>query len=240
LRKYYSDHDLWCNRPAYAESLFLVLTLAVFVSVLSEKPALAAFLAGLTRIHAIALLPALLIYGWCDSASRHRFLRPVLAPLSGLVMSALCISAFYYYIYKDHFMYLTAKREGWSTELASPLITIENVIRSLDSAIAQHNLGSLSTYYELVAFEFVIVASIDLIRRGLAPEAAYVLSGLLISVASGSLWGLPRFTLVLFPVFLIGQRIRRLPLLYVSIIMINTMVQTCLLINYVAFRGPAP
>jgi Gpi18-like mannosyltransferase len=88
---------------AYTESLFLFLALAAFVSVLREKPALAAlaaFLAGLTRIHAIALFPALLVYGWCDSASRHRFLRPVLAPLSGLVVSALCISVFYYYIYK--------------------------------------------------------------------------------------------------------------------------------------------
>ena len=88
--------------------------------------------------------------------------------------------------------------DGIPTGCASPLITIGNVVRSLDGAIAQHNLGSLSTYYELIAFEFVIVASIDLIRCGLAPEAVYVLSGLLISVASGSLWGLPRFTLVLF------------------------------------------
>jgi hypothetical protein len=227
----------------YAESLFLFLALAVFVGLLRKAlilSTIAAFLAGMTRIHALALVPALLVFGWQDSASRNRLFRPVAAPLTGLTLAILAIASFYYHVYDDPLMYFTAKREGWATGAASPLTTVRNIVRSLDSAMAQSNLGSLVTYSELVAFDIILIASVLLVRRGLVPEFTYVLTGVLTSILSGSLWGLPRFTLILFPVFLIAEGVYRSRLCYSGLLMVSAMLQTCFLLNFVAFRGPAP
>ncbi|MGH7135987.1 MAG: hypothetical protein ACREHD_09620, partial [Pirellulales bacterium] len=76
--------------------------------------------------------------------------------------------------------------------------------------------------------------------RGDVPEAVYLLFGLAVSLVSGSFWGLPRFTLALFPVFIVVAGLRRHRIAWYTYLSAALALQACLLVNYVNFGAPAP
>ncbi|MEX2121951.1 MAG: hypothetical protein WD847_20390 [Pirellulales bacterium] len=225
----------------YSESLFLATALASFV--LAERKrywpaALAAFLAGLTRIHAVALVPALFALGWTQWR-RDRSLS-AFAPAAGGMGAWLLLCSYFAAQFDDPWRYFTAKREHWRIGLSSPWTTIDNALQRIDNALAQADLGSLTVLLELPCLYLLALASAVLAVERRWHASAYVALGAALTLFSGSTWGLPRFALLLFPTFILIARLHRRPAAWYVYLLVGSLLQACALVNYVNFRSPAP
>jgi hypothetical protein len=259
----------------YSETLFLALALAAFLLARSERYSLAvvaSFLAGLTRIHGLALVPALAVLG-CENLRRRRLARNagplapgvgaekdesdvhpqtsagahrepshwiVFLPAVGALTAYLAIGAYFWIALGDPLAYFKAKRDGWAQVVVAPWQTLETAVEQLDLALDCRDLGTIYTALELPCFYLIVVSLGDLCARRRWSEATYVLCAAAMSVCSGSLVGLPRFTLVMFPVFVVLARLRRWPVLWGLYLTAGAVLQGCLLVNYVRFAGPPP
>jgi hypothetical protein len=117
---------------------------------------------------------------------------------------------------------------------------LDRAITQLLEAIDRPELGTLLRASEFPCFYLLIFTAALLWIRGNVPEAVYVLFGLGVSLVSGSLWGLPRFTLVLFPAFIVIAGLHRRPIGWYTYLAASVALQGCLLVNYVKFGAPAP
>lgn len=226
----------------YVESLFLCLTLAAFV--LARRgyfvwAAAAAFLAALTRLHGLALIPAFIALALTNRRGDRRSAW-TLAPALGELCAYVGLAFYFWRRFGDPFRYLAAKREGWGTRLATPWQSLDHALLQLEQALNQPQLGTLLRAMEIPCLFLIVLAIAHCCRRATAPEALYCAFGLALSLVSGSLWGLPRFTLVLFPAFAVLASLQRRRLGWYAYLLAGGIVQTCLLINYVNFGGPAP
>ncbi|HVC97816.1 MAG TPA: hypothetical protein VND64_29365 [Pirellulales bacterium] len=248
----------------YAESLFLVSALAAFVLARRGRhgwAALAAFGAALTRIHGLALLPGLAVLGWeqwrakrdddvpstaYDVAAPDTSLRGkipglwCLAPALGAAAAYLALAAYFWEAIGDPLAHFTAKREGWRQGFTAPWVTLDTALEHLDRAAAHRNLGSLYTILELPCFYLIVGTVGVLCARRWWPEATYVGCAGAMSLCSGSLAGLPRFTLVMFPVFIVLARMRRWPVVWGIYLVVGAVLQVGLLVNFVRFGAPPP
>lgn len=226
----------------YSEALFVSLALATFVLArrdCSLWAATAAFAAALTRPHGIALVPALTALAWAKWRGGQRS-GWLCAPPLGAAAAYAALAFYFWHTFGDPLRYLTAKREGWGARLSTPWATLDHAIGQLQESIEHPELGTLLRGLELPCFYLLIFAIGVLWIRGSVPEAVYVLFGLGVSLGSGSLWGLPRFTLVLFPVFAVVAGLHRRRIAWYSYLAAAGAVQACLLVNYVNFGAPAP
>ncbi|MGH3514332.1 MAG: hypothetical protein ACRDRB_18975, partial [Pseudonocardiaceae bacterium] len=87
-------------------------------------------------------------------------------------------------------------------------------MEQLEQAIARRELGTIYTAMELPCFYLIVTAAAVLCARRWWPEATYVACAGAMSLCSGSLAGLPRLTLVMFPVFVVLAGLRRWPVLW--------------------------
>lgn len=226
----------------YTESLFLALILTTFILARSDQPfaaCLAGFLAALTRLHGLALIPALavLAYEKWRTGPRSPW---VAVPVLGPVTAYGALAAYFWHTSGDPLRYLSAKREFWHTRLAWPWATIDHAISQVESAHARSDLGAILTCLELPCLYLILFVCVIVGHRRRWPELVYVSGCAALSLFSGSLWGLPRFTLVMFPVFIIFADLQRWPRWWSLYLIIGALLQACLLINYVSFRPPAP
>lgn len=86
----------------------------------------------------------------------------------------------------------------------------------------------------------IIALAADRSRR-FWPEMVFVSCGLTMSLVGGAIDGMPRFLLSLFPVFLVLGRLHRIatPLWY-SWLVGSVLIQSILIVDFVAFCPPAP
>ncbi|MEX0711649.1 MAG: hypothetical protein WD278_04830 [Pirellulales bacterium] len=225
----------------YSESLFLATALASFVFAERKQywpAALAAFLAGLTRIHAVALAPALFVLGW-SQWRRDRSLS-AFAPAAGGMAAWLVLCSYFAAQFDDPWRYFSAKREHWRIGLSSPSTTIDNALQRIDNALAQADLGSLTVLLELPCLYVLGLASVVLAVERRWHASAYVALGAALTLLSGSTWGLPRFALLLFPTFVLIASLHRRPAAWYVYLLVGSLLQACALVNYVNFRSPAP
>ncbi|HJT33889.1 MAG TPA: hypothetical protein VJ783_17720 [Pirellulales bacterium] len=227
---------------AYTESLFLALTLATLILARNDRPlaaCLAGFLTALTRLHGLALVPALAVLAYEKWRTGRR--SPWVAmPVLGPVTAYGALAAYFWHMSGDPLRYLSAKQEFWHTRLAWPWTTIDHAISQVESAYARGDLGAILTCLELPCLYLILYVCVIVGHRRRWPELVYVSGCAALSLFSGSLWGLPRFTLVMFPVFIIIAELRRWPRWWNLYLVIGALLQACLLINYVNFRPPAP
>lgn len=226
----------------YTEALFLSLALAALVLARRDRclaAAVAACLAGLTRIHGLALVPALAVWGWqCWRGGRRSL--AVWLPMIGAATAYVALAAYFWAKFDDPLRYLHAKQGHWNLKLAAPWTTIDQAIGQTERALADGNLGSLATGLELPCLYLIVLAIGLLCVERAWPEVVYATVCLSLSLVSGSLWGLPRFTLVVFPVFAVLSRLPRWPAVWHAYLLACALVQGALLINFVTFSRPAP
>lgn len=227
---------------AYSESLFLALSLAAFVLARGDRPiaaSVASCLASLTRLHGLALIPALALLAWQQRRSGRRSLLVAL-PAFAASGAYTALAAYFWTITGDPLRYLSAKREFWHTRLAMPWTTIDHAMTQTEIAFARGDLGALYNDLELPCLYLALLVIAVLWMRSAWPEVVYVASCAALSLFSGSLWGLPRFTLVMFPVFTVVAALHRRAVWWNVYLVVGALLQACLLINYVNFRPPAP
>jgi hypothetical protein len=183
----------------YSESLFLFLSLAVVICARRGQFVWAgiwAALASATRVAGVFLGAILVIefinaHGWRALFSRRA--RPLaLAPLG-----ILAFFGYHWLAFGDFFLYLKVQRWfGRDFETALADFAIRNNPDLVNTV--------LDLSYALLAVVFAIIA---LLRVRLS-YGAYMLVSLGIALGSGSVLGIARYAMVLFPIYLIGAGLR--------------------------------
>ncbi len=184
----------------YSESLFLLLTLGAVLACRTDRWLWAAGLAGLaavTRPVGVVVLVPLAVeafLAWrCSGAWRWRPVVAVLAPLVGIGSWMLFLDADFH----DPLAFVHAQK-GWDRSLELPWDTIFQFFDghlTLESGL--HSLTDLS-------FTIFGIALTVLAWRWLRPSyALYMTALLLVPLSSGVLLSMPRFLLVMFPMYLV-------------------------------------
>jgi hypothetical protein len=226
----------------YSESLFLATSLAAFVLARGERhlaAAAAAFAAGLTRIHGLALLPAMVLLGASRWRTENRSLA-AFAPALGVAAAYTCLAAYFSLAFGNPLLYFTAKRDGFNTKLNLPWETLTRSMDRFDIAFARDGLEALYVGLELPCLLLLLICILILCDHRLWPEALFVAGGAIMSLFAASLWGLPRFVLSFFPVFTVLAALHRHKAVWWPFLLCGVLLQIANLIQYVNFGLPAP
>lgn len=222
----------------YAESLFLALALGVFAAARRRRWALVALLgllAGLTRIHALALVPPLLWFAWEEARGRGpEGRRNALLAGAAALAPAFGVAAYFAWLaarFGDPLLYLHAQRSGWAR--APGLSGLGRSLGLIAENLRERGLLHLGPAVDLLAVVFLIVAAVWCFRRGAAPEGLYVAAGALLVVGSGSLLAAGRYALVLFPIARPLLALRRRPVLWYAYLAGALLLQAYLVVRFV-------
>ena len=232
-------------QAVYSEALFLLLTIAAFL--LAERSrflgaGLVAGLAALTRPVGFALLPALALIAWRSPERRAALMKLASAPL------LFCAYPAYLWAERgDPFAF--AKAQGiWSRDVSplGPLGGIWDGLRAGWAGVRQLVSGSHTTTYwpavdgtdpmrvaavnlEALAF-LVLFAALTVIawRRFGAPYGLFAALSLAVPLSVPSerwpLLSLPRFGLVIFPLFLALAVVGARPRAHVAIVSVSSLL----------------
>jgi hypothetical protein len=232
-------------QAVYSEALFLLLTVAAFVLAERRRFAFTGLVAGLallTRPVGFALLPALALIAWRAPDRWRALANLAIAPL------LFCVYPIYLWIDRgDPFAFADAQ-DVWTRHLsyAGPLGGIWDGLRAGWAGVRQLVSGSHTTTYwpavdgtdpmrvaavnlEGLAFLVLFVAlTIVAWRRFGAPYGLFAALSLAIPLSVPSerwpLLSLPRFGLVVFPLFLALAAVGGRPRAHVAIVSISSIM----------------
>jgi len=232
-------------QAVYSEALFLLLTVAAFLLAERRRFAPAGVIAGLallTRPVGLALLPALALIAWRSPDRRRALANLAVAPL------LFCTYPLYLWIDRgDPFAFAHAQ-DIWTRHVsyAGPLGGIWDGLRAGWAGVRQLVSGSHTTTYwpavdgtdpmrvaavnlEALAF-LVLFAALTVVawRRFGAPYGLFAALSLAIPLSVPSerwpLLSLPRFGLVVFPLFLALAALGGRPRVHVAIVSISSIM----------------
>ena len=229
----------------YSEALFLALALASFV--LAERgrflgAGVAAGLAWLTRPLGVVLLPALLVIAWRSRDPRGALLRLATAP------ALFTLYPLYLWWRLDDPLAFVRAEATWNRQLspAGPLGGVWDGLRAGWAGARQLASSSDSTRYwsavqdadpdrvamvnlQQLAFlvVFAVLAAVAWRRFG-APYGLFAALSLLLPLSVPSerwpLLSIPRFGLVVFPLFLALAHLGRIPRVHTAVIVVSAML----------------
>ncbi|HVF41505.1 MAG TPA: glycosyltransferase family 39 protein [Pyrinomonadaceae bacterium] len=191
----------------YTESLFLALALGTFLAARARRWALAGVLGALacmTRANGLALLPALAFEAWDEYRVSDRRVSArwlwALAPLSGFAVY-LAIN----YAVKGHpFAFLKAQDEYWYRTFAWPWDALAASWRYWQGSAPSDALmvGWQEFFFVLLGLGLTVWAWVKM----RASYAAWMTFNWLLWSCTKFVLSVPRYTLVLFPAYLIFAR----------------------------------
>lgn len=191
----------------YTESLFLALLFGCFLSVRKEQWLLAGVLgalASLTRVNGLLLVPALAVEALHQYSVTRRWQWQWL--WVGLVPLGFCVYLLAVYRATGNaFAFTTVQRENWNKSFAPPWVGIREM---LDRAASRgprfaHTRGVYELLFVLLNLGATLLASVKL-----RPSYAVWMAGNLLLFASTSqITSTPRYTLVMFPLFILFARL---------------------------------
>lgn len=195
----------------YTEPLFLFLTVMTFLMADRQewgRAALFAALATATRVNGLFLVLFLFIKLLKASKSPLFIVRYSLFSLAGF-------AAYMLYLYSrtgSALSWYTAQ-EGWGkSQATSPFVTIGNYTRALTTEFVP-DLVHLTVAIEVVLTISLIYLLVRFWTRFKIDSAYkwYALGNLALPLATGSLGSMPRFSLILFPLFMVIPSLPRFP-----------------------------
>ena len=186
----------------YTESLFLALTLSCFLAARKERWWMAGlFGAGacLTRVNGLILLPALVteagLQYWQTRRINLRWLWLVLVPVGFL--GYLWLN---HQVTGDYFAFTRIMREHWYKKFASPWFGIHDVyLRAIGSNV---NEG----LNELIAIALISVCAVWSWMRLRPSYSVWITLNWLLINSTAFVLSVPRYTLTLFPVFILFSK----------------------------------
>jgi hypothetical protein len=213
-------------QAVYSESLYLLLVLAAFVLAERGRFAGAGVVAGLailTRVTGLALLPALALLAW-RSRDRTR-------SLAGVAL-ALPVAAVYPLVLwqqiGDAWAFVHAQ-ERWHRHLsaAGPLGGIWDAFTNWVPPGADHSHAIAVNVEALVALALLVALAVIAWRRFGAPYGLFAAVSIAIPLSLPSdrwpLLSMPRFGLVIFPVFLALAALGGRPRLHTAIVAVSSL-----------------
>ncbi len=190
----------------YSESLFFMLTVASFYYMRSRQWWMAGifgFFAALTRVEGILLIvPFVIEWMTQERPLRPRALRDLAA--GALIPLGLAIYMAYLWVLRADPLYFSHVQIHWNRHLAPPWVSLANAFGKL----AHHAGAQLVANQSLeIAFTllmiFVLLAGLHSLRPS---YIAYMALSILVPMSTSNLMSMPRFALVLFPMFAILAR----------------------------------
>lgn len=187
----------------YTESLFFALTVASFYYIREHKWLLAGFigaLASATRIEGALLFVPFAIEWWAAHRTGERISwRSVLGIC--LVPSGLLAYMGYLWVLVGDPLYFSHVQVHWHRHLAAPWVSIWNGFHLISSAHAAQTISYQSL--ELVFTAFMLVMLALAFRTLRWSYWVYMLLSTVVPLSTSSLMSMPRFALVLFPIFML-------------------------------------
>jgi hypothetical protein len=241
----------------FTEALFLALTLLAFYAGQQRRwfrASLAGALASATRLTGILLLPALAVAAlWPDQESRPASLttaapdtdehavkkRPEWLRAAWLLLIPL---GFCFYLYLNWMLlgnpmaFLKVQAEHWNQGMIPPWEQLSytlHQIRTIPPGQIRFNL------YEsrLMAMMIGIVLMLGSIRRVPLSWQLYGWSSLLIFICAREAISLPRYLVVLFPIYPVLAIWTRRPLVFQAVLCASTMMMACWFIMFITGHG---
>jgi len=183
----------------YSESLFLFLSLATVFWALRRNFMIASIFAALasaTRVAGVFLFVVLFIEfvqanGWRALLTRRVW------PLAVAPLGALAFCLYHWIVFGDFFLYLKVQRcFGRDFEMEASDFWVRN------------NPDLANTVLDLAYTAVAILLGVVALRRFRLSYGVYMLVSLAIALSSGSVLGIARYSMVLFPIYFIAAGMR--------------------------------
>lgn len=217
----------------FTEALFLFAVLASVYAARTGEWAgagLAGALATGTRVTGIALAPALLAEAFAKRAGVPDQVRR-LVWISLTAAGLLTYLAINQIVHGDPLHFLEVQREHWFQRPVPPWQPVQDAIQAL---LAGGNDFTFTFIYAgrvagvLVALPLLVLA----VRRLRLPDVLYGWTGFVLILSAAWLISLPRYLLVLYPLFIVGARLSRSPRLFIPIVVAGAALQGWLMWRY--------
>lgn len=190
----------------YTESLFFMLTVASFYYLRERRWWIAAaigFLAALTRVEGVLLIVPFCIEWWVQAPRANA--RDVVNLAAGLLIPlGLALYMAYLWVLRADPLYFSHVQIHWNRHLAPPWVSLLNAFGKV-----LHGSGPqlVATQSLEIAFTILIIAVLVGGWHSLRPSyIAYMALSILVPMSTSNLMSMPRFALVLFPMFAILAR----------------------------------
>ena len=190
----------------YTESLFFMLTVASFYYMRERRwwfAGVLGFFAALTRVEGV-LLTVPFVMEWLSAyrdLSRRGLINLLAAALIPLGMSLYMA---YLWILRADPLYFSHVQVHWNRHLAPPWVSVSNSIAKI---VHSTNARIIANEWLELSFTALMVGVLAGGWRRLRPSyVAYMALSILIPLSTSSLMSMPRFALVLFPMFAILAR----------------------------------
>lgn len=196
----------------YTESLFFALTVASFYYIRERRWVLAGivgFFAALTRVEGVLLTVPFAIEWFVAvrQASLPDLVRwpqeRLIRPAVGLALIPLGLATYmaYLWVLRGDPLYFSHVQVHWGRHFAMPWVS---VTRSVYAVIFTHSPLILVEQALELAFTALMVGVLLFGFRRLRPSyTAYMALSILVPMSTSSLMSMPRFALVLFPMFVV-------------------------------------
>lgn len=190
----------------YTESLFFMLTVASFYYMRERKWWLAAvlgFFAAMTRVEGILLLVPYLIEWYAAHRNHGARALPSLGA-AALIPAGLAVYMGYLWVLRGDPLYFSHVQIYWNRHPAPPWVSI---LGSIDRILHAHDPQTIANQSLELAFTAIMIGVLVGGWKRLRPSyIAYMALSILVPMSTSSLMSMPRFALVLFPMFAILAR----------------------------------
>ena len=187
----------------YTESLFLTLTIGAFLAARERAWLIAAIvgcLACATRINGLVLVPALAFEVWQDYRENHKvdlnwlFLLMIPAGFIGYLLLNYSVAG-------DPFVFMTYQREHWYRYFRWPWEGLWETIKLIDNpkAVDSHMMGIQELLFVAIGMVALLVGWQKLRNS----YRAWMGINWLLFVSTSFVLSVPRYTLTLFPIFIL-------------------------------------
>jgi Gpi18-like mannosyltransferase len=195
----------------YTESLFFALTVASFYYIREHKwltAGLVGALAALTRVEGVILMVpyAIELFSAARAAGFARFFAPkwrVVRIALGMIAMPLGLGTYMAWLWVLHGdpLYFSHVQSHWNRQLAWPWVSFVHAYKLIVHAKSTIVISNESIE---IAFTLLMIAVLFAGVRRLRPSfTAYMALSIIIPMSTSSLMSMPRFALVLFPMFAI-------------------------------------
>lgn len=190
----------------YTESLFFMLTVASFYYMRSHRWWLAGaigFFAALTRVEGVLLVVPFAMEWYAQYRSA---LARGIGNLAAGILMPLGLSAYmgYLWVLRADPLYFSHVQIHWNRHLAAPWVSVTDAFAKIAHATTGQTVAN-----ELLELSFTALMVAVLLGgwKRLRPSyVAYLALSILVPMSTSSLMSMPRFALVLFPMFAILAR----------------------------------
>jgi hypothetical protein len=218
----------------YSEALFLFAVLGSIYAARTNmwfRSGLFGILATGTRVTGIALLPALIAEAMSGDAPRGVRVRRL--ALTGLSVAGLLLYfAINLIVWDDPLHFLQVQRSHWYQHLVVPWQPLTDSVEALASGDGRDPLITFVHRMRLVGFVFAVPVLIAAVRRLRTADWIYGLSGFVLILSASWLLSLPRYLLVLYPIFMVGAKLTASLRVFVPVVAASVALQVVFFLKY--------